>query len=237
MNLLIITGGSRGLGLSIINELEKKNWEIIDFSRSGKKYNTKIDLKNTESTLKIISKRIEKINLATISKLYIISNAAAINPIKKCYKISSKDVISNFSVNIQSPIAILNYLISYFRSVHIPKKIINISSGAALRGYGGWSLYCASKAAMENYINSIILDEETEDYPFTVMNFDPGVMDTKMQEEIRQSDVEDFPQLERFNSFKKDKALQTPSKVANILITLLDGDVSSGRYSVKDFMP
>lgn len=236
MKLLIISGGSKGLGLSIINKLEKKNWKIIDFSRSGKKYNIKTDLSDSNSLLKTVKESLSQLDKASINKIYIISNAATITPIKKSYNITSEDVINNFTVNIQSPVILLNYLISFFRDLKIPKKIVNISSGAALHGYAGWSLYCASKAAMENYINSVILDEETEVYPFTIINFDPGIMDTDMQREIRCSNNEDFPQLERFNNFKRDNVLVNPARVANILITILEGNTSSGRYSVKDFM-
>lgn len=234
MKLMIITGGSRGLGLSISEEFEQKGWDIIDFSRSGKKHNVKIDLSNSGESLEIVKNRLNVIDISNIEELTVISNAAMITPIKKCYKLEKNDVTKNLTVNILTPVIVLNYIIGCFRNLEIPKTLVNLSSGAALRGMSGWSLYCASKAATENYINSLIEEELTEDNPYRVYNFDPGIMDTGMQKDIRNSSSEDFPDLERFKGFKANGDLKTPSEVAKLLIRLLDGDSFSGRYSVKE---
>lgn len=234
MKLLIITGGSRGLGLSIIDEFEKKGWEIINFSRSGKKYNIKTDLSDCEESIKVIKSKLQSLDKSKIDELTIISNAAVVKPIKKVYKLSSDNVTKNITVNVLTPVIILNQLVVFFRDLECAKTLVSISSGAALRGISGWSLYCASKAAMENYINSVIEEEKTEKHPFNLYNFDPGIMDTDMQSDIRNSSSADFPDLERFKSFKTNGDLRTPSEVAKLLVRLLDGNSSSGRYSVQE---
>lgn len=234
MRLLIITGGSRGLGLSIIEEYEKKGWDIINLSRSGKNFNVITDLFDTEKSLKSISMKMDSIDISTIEELVIISNAATILPIKKTYKLTPAESQKNLTINILTPIVILNFLIDYFRNLNTPKTIVNISSGAALRGMSGWSLYCASKAAMENYINTLIVEEEVELHPYTSYNFDPGIMDTNMQGEIRNSSILDFPELDRFKEFKENGELRTPLEVAKLLIFLLEKNPKPGRYSVKE---
>lgn len=233
--LLIITGGSRGLGRSLVDLYSSEEWEIIELSRSGKsRYHKDLDFSKPESIDNKIKELLNNVNTISISELHIISNAATLTPIENNYKIISLEVIKNININITSSIIFINSLMKYFRELTIPKYIVNISSGAALKGYAGWSLYCASKAATENYINSLILQESSETNPFTCISFDPGVMDTKMQEEIRSSSIECFPAIERFKNLKSNRELRSPKSVGYILLELLKTSPYPGRYSVND---
>lgn len=233
--LLIITGGSRGLGRSLVDLYSSEEWEIIELSRSGKsRYHKDLDFSNPDSIDSIIKELNERISINEINELHIISNAATLTPIDKNFRIKNKDVLDNININITSSIILINRVMKEFRELNIPKYIVNISSGAALKGYAGWSLYCASKAATENYINSLILQESNETFPFTCINFDPGVMDTKMQQEIRGSSIESFPTIERFINLKENSELRTPESVGYILLELLKTRPYPGRYSVND---
>jgi NAD(P)-dependent dehydrogenase (short-subunit alcohol dehydrogenase family) len=114
--------------------------------------------------------------------------------------------------------------------------LANISSGAAQKGYAGWSLYCAAKAGMENYIRALALEQQAEPHPFIPVNVGPGVIDTEMQALIRTSTASDFPEIERFIVRKEQGALLSPMKVAAAVCRILDlPSLSSGaRYEVGD---
>ncbi len=48
---------------------------------------------------------------------------------------------------------------------------------------------------------------ELQDEGIKVFHIDPGVMDTQMQEQIRQSDLNDFPRIEEFKSYYHNKII------------------------------
>jgi len=78
------------------------------------------------------------------------------------------------------------------------KKITFISSGAALRAKYGWSLYCASKAGLEQFCKTISIEQESQDNPILCITIDPDIIDTEMQSRIRTTDSVLFPESQRF---------------------------------------
>ena len=110
--------------------------------------------------------------------------------------------------------------------------IVNVSSGAALKGYAGWSLYCASKAGMEGFIRALAAEERHQEHPFLAISVDPGVIDTEMQASIRAASVTDFPDVERFIRRKSDGGLSSPQSVADAILRIVSspGLVPGQRY-------
>nr|MDA3886122.1 SDR family NAD(P)-dependent oxidoreductase [Candidatus Delongbacteria bacterium] len=104
------------------------------------------------------------------------------------------------------------------------KRIINISSGAAKKPYDGWSTYCSSKAALDMLTRCVNVEQNKKEFPVNVISFDPGIMDTEMQNDIRQSNKEDFSQLSRFIDFKENGALLSAEFVADKVIEVLSSD-------------
>jgi len=87
-------------------------------------------------------------------------------------------------------------------------KIINISSGAAYNPVPYWSTYCSTKSAIKMYFDVISLEDG-----ISVQHFDPGVVDTKMQKEIRKKS-EKYAELKFFEEIKRNKMLKDPARVA-----------------------
>jgi benzil reductase ((S)-benzoin forming) len=102
-----------------------------------------------------------------------------------------------------------------------PKKVLNMSTGAARRPISGWSAYCAAKAGLEMYAHSLVLEQESSPYPVKVVSFSPGVVDTEMQQEIRHADPSIFPELNKFISYKEQGKLLNPEEVADAIIALI----------------
>ena len=70
-------------------------------------------------------------------------------------------------------------------------------------------MYCAGKAYINMFLR--VFSKENE---VPVVLYDPGVVDTKMQEIIRNSSVHDFPQVETFKNFHSSHRLNSPNDVA-----------------------
>jgi benzil reductase ((S)-benzoin forming) len=91
------------------------------------------------------------------------------------------------------------------------RRIVHISSGAARNAYAGWSIYCATKAALDHHARAVSLDDNRA---LRVCSVAPGVVDTGMQAEIRATDLQDFPLREKFNELKRSGQLSTPADAA-----------------------
>lgn len=236
MKLVIVTGGSRGLGKALVEQYsEIQGWHIVELSRSGSsKYNVHCDLADAASVGSLSLSLFSELTSKDWGEVVFINNAGDLNPISSAGDIQSSQIATNISVNQISSFTLINSFIAAFRNFSGRKSIVNLSSGAALKGYAGWSLYCASKAACENFINAIAVEEDCKERPFVAVNFDPNVMDTAMQAAIRDSDESHFPDKDRFIDYKNTGKLLTPDFVASDLIEKLkNGLVNHTRYSVE----
>ena len=235
MNYYIITGTSRGLGEAIAVKLLNENNYLICISRTnnsrlialseernGKLSYFEFDLNNINEIDSLIEEIFQKIDPENIESMNLINNAGTVTPIKAIDKLTSKEIVSSFNVNMVAPAIITSKFIAKTANYNCEKRIINISSGAAKKPYDGWSTYCSSKAGLEMLTRSVSVEQDKKEFSVKVLSFDPGIIDTDMQNEIRKSNVEDFSQLERFKEFHKKGSLLTAEFVAVKLIKLLE---------------
>lgn len=239
MRVAILTGGSKGLGLALCEMLAERGFRILEFSRSAPhSYSVRADLSLPEDCLHIAARALASLGGGSIEELLVINNAGTLVPIGPTSRKARAASIANLNTNLVSAILILTEIVGHFQAVSCRKVLANISSGAALKGYAGWSLYCAAKAGMENFVRSLALEQQTEPHPFIPINVDPGVIDTEMQAFIRSTSASDFPDLERFIQRKERGGLMPADKVAAaVLRILMLPSLSYGaRYDVGDFV-
>lgn len=223
MRLLIITGGSRGLGQALCEQFEAKSYKILEFSRSAPHaYSTPIDLADPQRSRLIVANAIASIDKGQLEELIVINNAGALAPMGPTSSQSSSDLINNMNTNFVSAILLLSEIIAKFQAVACRKVIANISSGAALKGRAGWSLYCAAKAGMESFIRALALEQEAESSPFLPVNIDPGLINTEMQTLIRSTSPSDFPDVNLFIQRKDQGLLVSPDRVATAILRILE---------------
>lgn len=234
MKLAIVTGGSRGLGEAIVNQLVNNNFRVYELSRSGKtENNVPCDLSDLNSVNNICSSFFKRFSKERWDEILFINNAGLLTPISKVDNLSTDEIALNISVNQTGPFILISKFIETFRDHSTRKTIVNISSGAAINGYAGWSLYCASKAALEIFIRSITAQEEIEEDPFIAINYNPSVMDTNMQAQIRDADFKHFPEKQKFLDLNSNGLLRPPEKVASHIAELIKQDLVSGNtYSI-----
>ena len=75
------------------------------------------------------------------------------------------------------------------------------------------------------------------EYPnFKIYSIAPGIVDTAMQEEIRKANKIDFPELDRFISYKEDGELVSAEIVAQKYVDFLNNcsKYNDVLYSVRD---
>ena len=236
MNYYIITGTSRGLGEAIAMKLLNSNNFLICISRTkndklielAQDQNYKLtyiefDLNKVNELESIFDGVFQHIDPKNIQSINLINNAGTVKPVKTLEKHTGEEIINSYNVNMVAPAIIISKFVEMTANYSCEKRIINISSGAAKKPYDGWSCYCSSKAALEMLTRCVSAEQNTKEFPVKILSFDPGIIDTDMQNEIRQSNIEDFSQLDRFIDYKANGKLLTADFVADKVIELLLG--------------
>lgn len=229
-NLFIIFGSTSGIGEALyqyVSNFDENKFILINRRsiKMGKNVFQKltIDLSKSLTTDKI-SKMCELFSQQNGYKnIYLILNAAVIDPIKRIGFADDELLLKAGYVNFLNYARIINVFISATHNLHTKKKILAISSGAADSPNIGLSSYCSTKAALEMFIKCLFLEQKIKS-EYSVIALRPGTVDTNMQRKIRFSEKESFPKVDTFKEMFKQKKLLKPEMVAHKIYALLLSD-------------
>jgi NAD(P)-dependent dehydrogenase (short-subunit alcohol dehydrogenase family) len=237
MNLAIITGGSKGLGSALVKHYRAQNWTVLELSRSGSgEQHLTVDLADVGAAMKQIEEKFSALAQKTWGNIAFINNAGLLSPVLPVHKLNDADIVNNIDVNVTGAIRLMAAFVRSFYAAKASKTVANISSGAAQKGYFGWSLYCTSKAGTENFIRTLAVEQAGATHPIACINIGPGVIDTGMQEEIRGVSKENFPDVANFIQYKESGQLRKPEAVARTVFRILGENPENGRrYNVADY--
>jgi benzil reductase ((S)-benzoin forming) len=211
-----VTGVSRGLGKAVAEKFLKEGYSVVGIGRSS-------DIHHVNYTFLVcdlsLQSDIDKIQFDTkCDEVILINNAGQIGHIQRISDQKQPDFEEVMQVNTLAPM----YLSwSCLQQVKGAVKIVNISSGAASRAIPGWAAYCASKAALDRFSETIQLEEKEKGRDVKVWSVAPGVIDTAMQEKIRSASIESFSSLNTFLDLKKNDELTNPQVTADKLFRLI----------------
>ncbi|WP_440881245.1 SDR family NAD(P)-dependent oxidoreductase [Tenacibaculum sp. C7A-26P2] len=241
MDIVIITGGSNGIGKALAQKYASKKYKVFSFSRSksGIKNITEkiIDLSDILKSKTQFTLFLNNFNSKKIKSLHLINNVARIGTIANIENIDSGDILKSINLNITLPILLSKLFIEHTKEISCQKKITNISSGAAIKPYEGWSIYCASKAALDMFTKTIASEQTSLKNGVKCIALYPGVVDTNMQKKIRETKEINFSKLQRFINLKKNNELFTPYYVAETIYKIIDNDeLKNGSiFDIRDF--
>jgi 3-oxoacyl-[acyl-carrier protein] reductase len=159
MQVILVTGVSKGLGLELLSSLLKDGNIVYGISRSETTELTRI---KTLYSDKFIHLQMDLSNDDTIQELskYILTNKIIFNCIINNAATAYDDIITNanfdklehmFKVNTIIPIMLTKLVIRNFILNKISGSIVHISSISAHTGYKGLSMYAATKGAIEAF--------------------------------------------------------------------------------------
>jgi len=235
LEVAVVTGGSRGLGAALCAEYQSRGWAVIEFSRTAPHpFSVELDLADCRRTAALLDGAFSSVADADVDEVVVVSNAAVLGPVGPLQRAEPAAIERHLGVNVTGPVLLMRAFATSFQEHACPKTFVNITSGAASKGYAGWSLYCASKAATENLVRAVALEQQMRAHPIRALSVNPGVMDTDMQTLVRSADVEDFPELERFLRLKSDGQLAAPARVAEAIADLVAARPEPGRMYAVD---
>ena len=201
MNYFFVTGSSKGLGKALTELLLASNNFVYGFARTSniqhKNYvHTSLDFNDLNKVKEYKFPRLE-----IVDKVVLVNNAGMIGDIKRIGKINSESIPNTYNINLISPTILMNSFIDAYRTVETEKLILNISSGAGRSPIDGWSIYCSSKAGLDMF--SQVLKEEIriDGGNIEILSLSPGLIDSDMQQEIRNSSDKEFSKCTAFCRF------------------------------------
>lgn len=220
METFIITGASKGIGSALSKKLAASGHQVIGIARTqpedwaGALFITH-DLTDIAGISRVMAQAAQEIS-ADADTVTLVNNAGTVEPIGFAAANDGQDIEKSITLNLTAPMALSSAFLRETGSVN-KRRIVNISSGAGRKQVKGWSAYCAGKAGLDHYTSC--LDAEYEN--LKAVSVAPGIIDTGMQEKIRESGEEDFPQIEHFRNYKSSGKLSSPEDTAAGLIQLM----------------
>ena len=228
MEIALITGGSRGLGLALARRLVQDGWGVVIDARGADELaDAEAELSRLADPSRVVAiagdvadapHRRELIEAARrLGGLDLLVNNASIlgpspQPALADYPLS---VLSDvFAINVTAPLALVQIALPLLSERG--GRILNVTSDAAVEPYPGWGGYGSSKAALEQ-LSAVLASEQPGLHVWWV---DPGDMRTRMhQEAFPGEDISDRP---------------SPEEAAPALVELIRANPPSGRYRGAD---
>jgi NAD(P)-dependent dehydrogenase (short-subunit alcohol dehydrogenase family) len=221
----IVTGASRGLGRALATGLARSGWRLVINSRDPTalaRARAELDgeVAAVAGDITDPAHRAELISVAAdLGPLgLLVHNAGVLGP-------SPLPAMSQFPLpalrdlveaTLIAPLALTQLALPFLR--HTEGVLVAISSDAAVEAYPGWGGYGAAKAALDQAMHVIAVEEPA----VRVWSVDPGDLRTRMhQEAYPGEDISDRP---------------LPGTVVPAFLRLLDERPDSGRVRLADLI-
>ncbi|WP_300671342.1 SDR family NAD(P)-dependent oxidoreductase [Soonwooa sp.] len=208
-NVILITGGSSGIGLALAKRFLSEGNQVIITGRNKEKLNT---LKSSNQNLEIFcgdlsdEKVIDNLYQFVFQKyptLNILINNAAI---QLNYSFANEAQVEDkikyeIATNLTVPILLATKLLPILMK-NLDSAIVNVSSGLFLAPKESASVYCATKAGMHIYSKS--LRYQLESLGIKVFEIIPALIETPMTEGRGKNKMSPEDLVEEFiKKFKK----------------------------------
>lgn len=170
--VILITGGSSGIGKSIGVYLKHHGFTVYGTSRSPEKY--------TNHPFKIVGLDVKDVNsinnavaevITAQGKLDVVINNAGVGITGPIEEIPEAEIQNNFDTNLFGPINVIKAVLPQMRKQN-SGLIINITSIAGYMGLPYRGIYSASKGALELLTEAFRI--ELKDFNVSMTNIAPG---------------------------------------------------------------
>ena len=170
--VVLITGGSSGIGKSIGEFLHQKGFVVYGTSRNPEKITNSIfplvalDVRDKQSIVNCVAEVIQK-----SGRLDIVINNAGVGITGPIEEIPTEEIRNNFETNLFGPIEVMKAVLPQMREQK-SGLIINITSIAGYMGLPYRGIYSASKGALELITEALRM--EVKSFGIQITNVAPG---------------------------------------------------------------
>jgi 3-oxoacyl-[acyl-carrier protein] reductase len=226
MRNVLVTGGSRGIGLAIAKRLAAAGYNVIAVARresdelseaigntgAGAIHCRAFDLSATGAIPAFVKGLRDE-----FGAIYGLVNNAGIGTEGLLATMHNSEIEALVGLNILSPMILTKYVVRQMMADGAG-RIVNMSSIIATTGYNGLSVYGATKAAATGFTRS--LAREVGKLGITVNAIAPGFIDTELTQDLAEE------QRKRIAGRSALRRLAAPDDVARMVEYLL-GDGGS----------
>ena len=229
--VILVTGGSRGIGANIVQELAKQGYTVImNYNKSEEQANKikneleksgihieifKADISKRNEVKKLISFIIEK-----YGHIDVVINNAGISQIKLFTEITDEDWNKMLQTNVTSAFYVTQESVSNM----IQQKsgcIINISSVWGMVGASCEVHYSVAKAGLDGMTKA--LAKELGPSNIRVNSIAPGIINTEMNKELS------IQELENITKEIPLEKIGYPHSITNCVKWLIEDDYTTGQ--------
>ena len=214
MRNVVVTGGSRGLGLGIVRRLTAEGYRAValarqmndqlactmehaEQSRPGSMHFVPFDLSNIENIPDLV-KQLHK----DFGPIYGLVNNAALGMDGALAMMHTSHIERMIRINTLSPIVLTKYMVRHMMADG-GGRVVNVASILGIQGYSGLSVYGATKASMIGFTRS--LAREVGRRGVNVNAIAPGFMETEMTRGVeakRREEISRRSPLRRFTEIE-----------------------------------
>jgi NAD(P)-dependent dehydrogenase (short-subunit alcohol dehydrogenase family) len=246
-HLYILTGGSRGMGLAMAEQLLQPGNTLLCMARTASTQlaapagaqllQWTLDLAQGAQAAGRLRDWLQAEPPGRYASATLINNAGVIPriaPLSACAGAADLDGLAQaLRVGLEAPMQLAAAFLGATEGWGVPRKVLNISSGLGRRAMASQAAYCAAKAGMDHFTRCLALDEATKPHGAKVCALAPGVIDTDMQVQLRGADASTFPDVGNFAQLKSGGMLTSPhDAAARVLAWLQRADF--GTHPVAD---
>jgi 3-oxoacyl-[acyl-carrier protein] reductase len=190
MRNVLVTGGSRGVGLAVAKKLSQSGYRVVALARKSSEPLTEALSQVPSDSLHFKAFDLSDIDAIpdmvrevkrSFGPLYALVNNAAIGTEGLLSNMHNTQIEALVRLNTLSPIVLSKYVVRAMMTSG-EGRIVNMASVIGLTGYSGLSVYGATKASMIGFTRS--LAREVGRLGITVNAIAPGFMDTEMTQSL-----------------------------------------------------
>ncbi len=216
-----VSGASRGIGAGIARRFAARGVKLVLCSRSAPALPEgddvlarSVDVRDAPALEGLVHEAEARFGHIDLW----INNAGVLDPIEKLRDVEADAFRTHLDINVTGVFLGTRAYVQHLHRSGKPGVLINVSSGASTKAYEGWSAYCASKAAVDHLTRVVALEESGNG--LRAHSIAPGVVDTDMQTQIRESADEAFPEAPRFRERKRTGHFNSASFVADEFLSI-----------------
>ncbi|SMC43716.1 3-oxoacyl-[acyl-carrier protein] reductase [Desulfocicer vacuolatum DSM 3385] len=212
--VVIVSGGSRGLGLALVKHLLHKGHTVVTFARKKtteisdlileyheKLYFDEVDLQDAVALKQFLIAVNQK-----YGRIDALINNAAIGQDHLLVHTPEEAIHNIVNINLVAPIILTRLVLKYMLLANNGGRIVNISSICAERGYPGLSTYSATKGALNAFTRS--LAREVGERKIYINSIAPGFFESEMSSVLR---------ADQLNTIKRRTPTKELTQTSNIL--------------------
>ncbi|WP_066569989.1 SDR family NAD(P)-dependent oxidoreductase [Snodgrassella sp. CFCC 13594] len=225
--LVIITGHSKGLGKALAEHyLQQSHCAVWGISRqkwpisSAQLHQTALDLADSGQLMAFLKTKAWQRSIQSATSVVLINNAGSVVPNAILGQQDDMAISQAVALNVTAPLLLSNALMALMKPTQ-DFRIAHISSGAARKTYPGWSVYGSTKAALDQHAAVVAAEGHIG---VRIASIAPGVVDTGMQETIRDSDHTSFPLRQQFVDLHHHGLLQSSEATAKWIAAMIEDD-------------